>query len=325
MLAYAQDRRHEYCLRITVRIRTPLALCIHFSCLVFPHQSIRCFDSSGQWSDGRSGPPNPAWQRAGKEENMAHYAIRENLRRKLQDVLAKAAAKEGLEMTLTFVSMDEELDVFARCEGTMLLSDGRYVYDVWNDVTKRQERYMVDNVPVAVLKELFACLHDENLQDRSRQENESAQRGAPWQADDARDAWDRRSSASTADSPEAIVIQKLCGDSGRITPADLGALEEDPEIGYTPDGKHFDRQTVRQLRSIALAYTQSLPQDKRQQFDMLYACGAVHKDLAEDWGVSEAAVSKRAHDHIRKASRMFMDLGYPISSTTRSISSSVGT
>ena len=125
---------------------------------------------------------------------MARYAIRESLRKRLQEVLDKAAAKEGLEVTQTRISMDEKLEIFAKSDGYMLLSDGRYVYDVWNDETRRDERYVVDNVPVAVLNELFTCLHDENLQERDKKENENggAQDRRPWQGeDDDTDLWDR--------------------------------------------------------------------------------------------------------------------------------------
>ena len=231
---------------------------------------------------------------------------------KLQEVLDKAAAKEGREVTETRISMDEPLEVFARSDGYMLLSDGRYVYDVWNDETGRDERYVVDNVPVTVLKEIFVCLHDENLQERDKKENEYVERRAPWQDDSDCDVWDRIPIRRKSDNPETIVMNKLCGDSSKITPADFTALEDEPEIGYTKDGKHFDNETIRQLRSIALAYTEGLPEDKQQQFDMLYACGAVQKDLAEYWGISEPAVSKRAHDHIKKAAKLFSDFGYPV-------------
>lgn len=250
-----------------------------------------------------------------KGKNMARYAIRESLRMKFQEVLDKAAAKEGREVTETRISMDEKLEVFAKSDGYMLLSDGRYVYDVWNSETKRDERYVVDNVPVAVLKELFICLHDENLQERDKKENEYVERRAPWQDDDDDsdcDVCDRIPMNRKSDNPETIVMKKLFGDSSVIVPADLSALGDDPEIGYSKDGKHFDMKTMRQLRSIALAYTESLPEDKRQQFDMLYACGAVQKDLADYWGISEPAVSKRAHEHIKKASRIFAECGYPV-------------
>lgn len=259
-------------------------------------------------------PFDSTGQGAGKEKNMARYAIRESLRMKLQEVLDKAAAKEGRELTRTRISMDERLEVFAENDGYKLLSDGRYAYDVWNDETKRDERYVVDNVPVAILKELFECLHDEKLQEREKKENEYVERRAPWQDDDdaPRDIWDRIPARQETRNPETIVIRKLCGDTNEILPADLDALGDDPEIGYTADGKHFDRPTIRQMRSIALAYTEGLPEDKHQQFDMLYACGAVQKELAEYWGISEAAVSKRAHDHIKKTSKIFTDHGYPV-------------
>ena len=190
---------------------------------------------------------------------MARYAIRESLRMKFQEVLDKAAAKEGREVTETRISMDEKLEVFAKSDGYMLLSDGRYVYDVWNSETKRDERYVVDNVPVAVLKELFICLHDENLQERDKKENEYVEKRAPWQDDDDDsdcDVCDRIPMNRKSVNPETIVMKKLFGDSSVIVPADLSALGDDPEIGYSKDGKHFDMKTMRQLRSIALAYTE---------------------------------------------------------------------
>ena len=227
----------------------------------------------------------------------------------------KAAAKEGLEVTQTRISMDEKLEIFAKSDGYMLLSDGRYVYDVWNDETRRDERYVVDNVPVAVLKELFTCLHDENLQERDKKENENggAQDRRPWQGeDDDTDLWDRIPMRRNSSDPETIVIKKLCGDDNEITLADLTTLGDDPEIGYTRDGKHFDHRTIRQMQSIALAYTEGLSAEKKEQFHMLYAGGVVQKDLAQYWGISEAAVSKRAHDHIKKLSKIFTAHGYPV-------------
>jgi len=244
---------------------------------------------------------------------MARYAIRENLRKKFQEVLDKAAAKEGLEVAQTRISMDEPLEVFAKSDGYMLLSDGRYAYDVWNDEIRQFERYIVDNVPVAVLKELFVCLHDESLQERDKKENEYVDRRAPWQDDDDEpiDVWGRIATPHS-ENPESIVIRKLCGDDSGLAPADLSVAKTDPEIGFTKNGKQFDSKTIQQLRSIALAYTEGLSEDKHQQFDMLYTCGAIQKELAEYWGISEAAVSKRAHDHIKKASRIFKDAGYPV-------------
>lgn len=252
---------------------------------------------------------------AGKEKDMARYKIRESLRKKLQEVLDKAAEKEGREVTITQIPMDEELEVFAESDGYMLLSDGRYVYDVWNDEFKAEQRFAVDNVPVAVLKELFTCLHDENLQERDRKENEDARaiEKKPWQdEDDDEDIWDRIPARGHADNPEAIVIRKLCGDDSRLMAADLDALGTEPEIGYSADGKRFDHKTMRRLESIALAYTEGLSEEKREQFNMLYAAGAVQKDLAQYWGISEAAVSKRAHDHMKKLSKILTDHGYQV-------------